>query len=236
MELQAFKEELKFKLTGGLLDIELDDAALTQLITYSLREISRYIDETTLLTTQFCKAIDLSKYNVNTVTAIYRTDSFNNYLDTNSGFIDPMWLQQWQFASTAGGLMQFSNFASNFTAYNTILQIRNTITTDLSFYFDKSKNMLYINTVDNTPQCITIEFIPIYTSVSQIQTEYWIDLTMRLAVAYGKIALGRIRSKYTQTNALYQLDGNILLEEGNTELNNIREHLQANEQLIYPMD
>ena len=41
MELQAFKEELKFKLTGGLLDIELDDAALTQLITYSLREISR---------------------------------------------------------------------------------------------------------------------------------------------------------------------------------------------------
>lgn len=52
---------------------------------------------------------------------------------------------------------------------------------------------------------------------------------MRLAVAYGKIALGRIRSKYTQINALYQLDGNILLEEGNTELNNIREHLQANE-------
>lgn len=57
-----------------------------------------------------------------------------------------------------------------------------------------------------------------------------------MSVAYGKIALGRIRTKFTQSNALWALDGDKLLEEGNTELNALREELKDNMNLYTPID
>jgi hypothetical protein len=57
-----------------------------------------------------------------------------------------------------------------------------------------------------------------------------------MAVALGKIALGRIRTRYTQSNALWQQDGQLMLEEGNSEYNDLRERLQASTQLCYPID
>lgn len=93
-------------------------------------------------------------------------------------------------------MQYFDTFASNYGAWNTMLQIRNTMSTDLAYYFDKSKNLLYINVVDGIPTNISIEYVPIYKSVSDIQTDYWIDLCMRLCVALGKVALGRIRTRY----------------------------------------
>lgn len=57
-----------------------------------------------------------------------------------------------------------------------------------------------------------------------------------MSVAYGKIALGRIRTKFTQSNALWTLDGDKLLEEGNTELNALREELRDNMNLYTPID
>lgn len=77
MELQAFKEELKLKLSGGLLHLELDEAAISSLINASLREIQRYTDETILITIPYSKCIDLSSYNVNSVAAVYRTNCNN---------------------------------------------------------------------------------------------------------------------------------------------------------------
>lgn len=236
MELQAFKNELKFKLTGGLLNLELDDTALTTLISSALREIQRYIDESYIITVPFQRCIDLSKYNVNSVSAIYRTNTANMGLNNTQGYVDPMWLQQWQLMGGAGEIQYLSNFQSNYGAWNTLLQIRNTISTDLSYYFDKSKNLLYINTIDNIPQCITIEFIPIYNSVADIKTDYWIDLTMRLAVALGKVALGHIRTRFTQSNALWTQNGDSILQEGKDELQAVRQHLEENSQLTYPMD
>ncbi len=62
------------------------------------------------------------------------------------------------------------------------------------------------------------------------------DILLRLALAYTKITLGRIRTRYTQSNALWNQDGETMLTEGNTELTALRERLQVQTNLSYPLD
>ena len=57
-----------------------------------------------------------------------------------------------------------------------------------------------------------------------------------MATAYTKIVLGRIRTRFTQSSALWTQDGEKLLEEGNTELKELREVLRANDNLIIGID
>lgn len=104
-----------------------------------------------------------------------------------------------------------------------MLQTRNTMSTDLQFRFDKHTNYLYINVLDN-PEKITIEYIPVYKDVSEVKSDYWIDMIMNLSIALAKVTIGRIRSKYTSSNMPWTLDTSIL-EEGQTELTALREKL-----------
>ena len=46
MDKQAYINEVKLKLTGGVLDIEIDDATIGTLIDSAFREVQRYIDTT----------------------------------------------------------------------------------------------------------------------------------------------------------------------------------------------
>lgn len=147
-----------------------------------------------------------------------------------------MMVAQWQLLSGTGNLYNYQNYALDYASWNTILQIRNTSSTDLAFWYDKSANNLYINVSTNAPAYVTIEYVPRYDSVEEVTSDYWIDVIMKMATALTKIALGRIRSRYTQTNSLWTQDGAQLLEEGNSELADIRQHLLDNTQLIYPID
>ena len=86
------------------------------------------------------------------------------------------------------------------------------------------------------PTKITIMYVPRYDSVEEINSDFWIDTLCRLAVANAKVIVGRIRTKYTQTNALWQLDGQSILAEGQQELTDLRNYLQTNTQLLYVVD
>ena len=108
------------------------------------------------------------------------------------------------------------------------------MSTDLQFRFDKHTNFLYVNVLDN-PDQLTIEYIPVYRDVSEVKSDYWIDMIMNLSIALSKVAIGRIRSKYTQSNAPWALDTSIL-EEGQTELTDLRERLKSENQLVYGID
>nr|DAH43786.1 MAG TPA: hypothetical protein [Caudoviricetes sp.] len=59
-----------------------------------------------------------------------------------------------------------TKWTENLAAFNTSLQIRNTLSTDLIFRYDKHTNWLYINCGYDKPKLITIEFVPKYTDVS----------------------------------------------------------------------
>ena len=83
---------------------------------------------------------------------------------------------------------------------------------------------------------ITIEYIPVFKNISEITSDYWIDIIVRLATALAKVALGRIRTRYVQSNALWTQDGDQMAAEGNQELADLRLKLETNAQLVYPLD
>ena len=233
----AIQKEVKLKLTGDVVDIELSDATLTALVNSAMRELQRYIDTTRLITVPYNSCIDLKEYNINSVVRIYRVEGYMNTESTQSGaFADPMYASQWQLLHGMGNIDRLTDYAYNYAAWNTLLQIRNTTSTDLAFRYDKSSNLLYINISSNYPKDITIEYVPRYNDVSEITSDFWIDMLIRLAAALTKVTVGRVRSKFTQSNALWTLDGPTLLEEGNAELTALREELKASTQLCYPVD
>ena len=236
MQMQAYVDEVKLRLTGGVLQLEIDDATIMKIINSAFREVQRYIDTSVLETIPFSSCIDLSPRKVTAVTRIYRSEGFTTESSEQSSMQDPMLVQQWQLLSGNGNVLSMSDYALNYAAWSTSLQIRNTLSTDLAFRYDAASNKLYITTSSGTPTYITIEYIPRYESVDQIFSDYWIDILTRLSVALTKVTLGRIRSRYTQSGALWTQDGEQLLSEGNEELNAIREHLVTNTQLVYPID
>lgn len=244
MNMSAYREELRLKLTGGVLDLELSDSTLDSILNSALREIRRYIDSTKLLTIPYKSCINLSEITddegkpikVSSVSRIYRTDGFASSSENSLTPTDPMLASQWQMVSGTGNMAEFQNYAYNYMAYNTLLQVRNTTTTDLSFMYNKEQNMLYVNVATNAPQLITIEYVCRYDNIEDIKSDYWIDILMRMSVALAKIAVGRIRSRFTQSNALWQQDGQQLLDEGNSELSELRQHLVDNATLLYPID
>jgi hypothetical protein len=137
--------------------------------------------------------------------------------------------------SGSGAMYGMQDFVYDYGAWNTLLQIRNTTSTDLEFIYNKDREELYINIAQDIPKRITIAYVPRYDNVEEITSDYWIDILVRLSVAIAKVTLGRIRTRYTQSNALWANDIGIL-EEGLTELKELREHLVNNSQLVYPVD
>ena len=246
MDITYYRDNIKLQLTGDLLDLELEDSTIDKIINMSLVEIQRYICSTELATIPYTRCIDLNgmkdqfgnEVKISSVSRIFRTAGYtsSDVQDSTSGMVDPMYASQWQILSATGNLYNFQDYALNFASWNTLLQIRNTLSTDLAFRFDKAANKLYINTSSNPPSHITVEYVRRYDSVEEITSDYWIDILLQLSLAIAKVTVGRIRSRYTQSSALWTQDGETLLNEGNAELQAIREHLKANTQLVYGID
>lgn len=230
---------IKLELTGNVLELEIEDATIGKIIDAALKEIQRYIDQPTLVTVPFSSCIDLSGFNHSAIVNIYRVEGFTG--DTTIGMsdgsaVDPMYAQMWMAFSNGGTTYNLQNYIYNYLSYNTLLQMRNTCSTDLDWREDKSQDKLYINANYDRPKAITIEYIPVYTDVSQITSDYWINILKRLSLAMTKRIVGRIRTRFTQSNALWTQDGETLLSEANTELTELRQKLSENTLLFIPKD
>lgn len=244
MHIDDFRDEIKLKLTGDILESELDDDTLNKIIKSALRELQRYINHTRLITIPYKECIDLSnsedtnneQLDVSSVVMVYRTEDLAGTTTGDGSTSDPMQVAQWQLLSGMGNIMYFQDAVYNYGAWTTLQQLRNTTSTDLAFRFDKDSSKLYINVSNGTPGHITIEYIPVIHDVEEIKSDYWVDVLMRLSIALTKVTVGRIRTRYTQSNALWQGDGDTILAEGKEELNNLREMLLQNSEMCYPVD
>lgn len=238
MQMSAYTDEIKLALTGGVLDLELDDAALQKIVNSALREIQRYICSTKIITLPYQRCIDLKPYNPNSVTNVYRAraDASTSNSEYDYSGVDPVQVGLWQLTSNTGNMYNFTDYVSRFASWSTMQQIGNTLSTDLAYYYEDDTKQLYINTSLDQGSAVTIEYVPRFDSVDQIKSDYWIDVLMRMSKAIAKITVGRIRSKYTQTNALWQNDGSNILAEGTAELEELRTQLKHDSQLIFPID
>ena len=231
-------EEVKLELTGGVLDLEIEDVTIELVIKKALRELQRYWDETSFLTIPYESCIDLEKYQLDScsIVKVYRTTGMGTTSDVESSVtMDPLYAQQFMVFSNAGTMFNIQDYVMNYAAWTTLNQTRNTVSTDMAFREDKHNKKLYINNY-SAPKAVTIEFIPKLNSVEDIQSDYWQDILVRLSVALTKITLGRIRTRFTQSNALWAQDGEKLLEEGNTSYKELQEILRTNANLAYSID
>ena len=235
---QDYIEYIKLQVTGGLLELEIGDDVIGKFVDSALVELRRYIDETKLITAPFAKCIDLKDFDHSAIVGVYRTEGFtgDTNISSNDSTIDPMYAQQWMAFSSGGVTYSLNSYVMNYLAYNTLLQMRNTTGTDLNFKEDKNACKLYITCNYDLPSAITIEYIPVFRTVEEITSDYWIDILKRLSLGMVKVALGRIRTRFTQSNALWTQDGETMLQEGNEELKELRETLRVNSTYIFPKD
>lgn len=233
MTMQEYIDEIKLSVTGGVLELEVTDETLAAVVKSAMRELQRYVCSTKLITVPYQHSLDLSEYKVNSVARVYRAEGGTTQ---NAMTTDPVQVGLFQLTSSLGNMYNLRDYSYRYGAYSTLQQISNTLSTDLAFYYDDAVNKLYINTRVPEGSPITIEYIPRYTDVEEITSDFWIDVLMRLSKALTKITLGRIRGRYVQNNALWSSDAQSMLEDGRTELAELRTYLQANTQLIYGID
>lgn len=236
MNINDVIDEVKLELTGDVLETELEDVTLQRTVNKVLRELTRYWDETKLVTVPYSPCIDLEGFNESSIVGVYRANPAGSVSGTASAAtLDPAFAQQWMLFSNGGTMYNLNEYVLNYAAWNTLLQIKNTMSTDLSFKEDHHNKKLYINQYNSVPDLITIEYIPEIITVEDIKSTYWQDYLIRMCVAMTKVIIGRIRTRFGQSNALWAQDGEKLLEEGNTELNAIRETLRTNANIVYPI-
>ena len=63
-------EEIKLELTGGVLELEIEDVQIELAIKKALRELQRYWDETSFVTVPFESCIDLEKYQLDSCSIV----------------------------------------------------------------------------------------------------------------------------------------------------------------------
>lgn len=238
MKLDDVLSEIKLELTGHVLEMEINDETLVSVVKKALRELERFWDETTMLTIPYSSCIDLDgeffEEKVSSIVKVYRTEGSGE----SSGISvmnDPIQMAQFAIFSNGGTMYNLNDYIMNYTSWMTLNKIQNTMSTDLAFKEDRHNKKLYINN-HNAPRMITIEYIPKLTSVEDIQSDYWIDILIKYCVALTKVVLGRIRTRFSQTNALWTQDGDKILEEGNTELKELREILRVNSNMNFLID
>ena len=240
MKLEDVLDEIKLELTGYILEMEITDETLVSVVKKALRELERFFDESTMITVPYASCIDLNgnffKEQVSSIVKVYRTEGFGDSDGSLSVMNDPIQMAQFAIFSNGGTMYNLEDYVMNYAAWMTMSQIRNTMSTDLAFKEDRHNNKLYINKAGSVPRMITIEYIPKLKTVEDIQSDYWIDILIKYCVALTKIMLGRIRTRFSQSNALWAQDGDKILEEGTTELKELREILRLNSNLIFLID
>ena len=240
MNLQYYVDSIKDQITVfGLLESELSDDSWSKVVEAAMQELLRYYDQTGLITVPAASCIDLKsieeKYNIkiSSISNVYRTEALLGTGYSGDVSMDPAWIGFWQ--TGLGNRLQ--NWTYNYINYSSLQRIRNTtVGTDLDFREDKYYNKLYINFANGMPSSVTLEFVPRIQTVEDIVGDYWVDILKRLSLAYAKIAVGRARTRFVQAGALWTDDGATILQEGTTELQALRERLQANANFMYPVD
>ena len=94
MDMKSYIDEIKLKLGGDVLDLELDDTTLEKVVNAAFREIQRYIDSTRLATLPYKPCIDLSEFPVSSVVRVFRAQGFNSSNDNSSLMNDPVYMAQ----------------------------------------------------------------------------------------------------------------------------------------------
>lgn len=222
MKMDEYVDSILTSLGHPIVKIEIQEW-IPDLVNRAFKEIRRVITDNKLMTVPYAKHIDLSDKKVSAVTRVLRGDNIGSIIDT----IDPMY----SLISTGSSV---SLNVDGYVNYALTQRIKNTVSTDLDFIFEDHN--LYVTANYPYPQAITLMYIPTYDTVEEVTEDHWCQLILRLALAYCKEMLGRVRGKYKLNSANYELDADQLLSEAAQEISDIRTYIDDNSDIILPLD
>ena len=193
----------------------------------AFRELKRYMKTPVDKTVPYSTRLDLVKLGIQTVKVLYVQAAYPR-IGLTLGTIDSGNVFQVAAAvNTYSAIGQTSSLNIDpIMTEMAMAQVRNTLSTDFQWKYDVSNQVIYCAHRDPRPTQVTIRYVPDYKDVSEIKSDTWLDYLIRMSEANMKKSLGRSRSKYTVEGSNVSLDGEILLQEANAELEKIREELE----------
>jgi hypothetical protein len=119
MKMLDIIDEIKLELTGGILELEIEDVSIEKIVKKALRELQRYWDESSFVTIPYEPCIDLKKYQLDScsIVKVYRITGMGNSSDaSNSLTMDPLYAQQFMIFSNAGTMFNLQDYVMNYAA------------------------------------------------------------------------------------------------------------------------
>ena len=228
MNMKSCIKEVKLKLGGsGIVynELELGRSQLTQIIEYSLRELTSSIDVPAMVTLPYQDIIDLKPYKIDSVMWITRAEPRTGSI-IGGGVTDPFYASS--ISTKPGSNLAGPNYSAVLrTQLNFLMtsMAQNTVQSDLAYQTDYYNKKIMITYSGVRPNEVTIFYRPILENIEDLPSNYWYDYVVRLAVAHSKIIIGNIRGKFTVNSSPIQVNNNIL-EEGKAELDTLRSELK----------
>ena len=227
MTMQEYVQEVSFRL-GIPSNENVEDLQPEQAIQIAFRELKRYMKTPVDKTVPFQKRLDLVKLGIKTKKILNVQPAQPRIGLTMSSIDSGNVFQVAAAVNTYSAIGQTSSLNIDpIMTEMAMAQVRNTLATDFQWRYDVDNQVIYCAHREPMPTQVTITYMPDYKDVSEIQNDTWIDYLLRLAEAHMKKALGRSRSKYKVEGSNVSNDGEILLQEANTELEAIRTELEA---------
>lgn len=213
-----------------------EELQVERAVNLAFREAKRYIRTPALKTVPFAKRIDLVKAGIFT-TVVRGVYPANPKVGLNLANVESGNVFQLAAAVNAGAMLN-STTANLDPIINQLAmaQASNVLSTDWNWRYDLDNQVVYITCKAPVTNSVTIDYVPDYKDVSEITNKSWLDIIIRLSEAYMKKALGRSRSKYTIEGSNVTLDGEILLNEANSELEAIRTEMQNKSNRLIVLD
>ena len=225
MKMSEIVQQVSFDL-GLPSNNNVEQQQVEQAVLIAFRELKRYIKNPVDKTVPYSTRLDLVKLGSDTV-QVLAVKPARPRIGLTLGTIDSGNVFQVAAAvNTYSAIGQTSSLNIDpIMTEMAMAQVRNTLATDFQWRYDQDNQVVYCAHRDPRPAACTIRYVPNYHDVSEIKSNVWIDYLIRLSEAHMKKSLGRSRSKYKVEGSNVSLDGEILLDEANAELEKIREEL-----------
>lgn len=204
-----------------------EDLQVEQAVLIAFRELKRYMKTPVDKTVPYSPRLDLVALGIDTVNVLYVQAAKPRIGLTLSSIDSGNVFQVAAAVNTYNSIGQTSSLNIDpIMSEIAMAQVRNTLGTDFQWHYDPNNQVIYCAHRDPRPSQVTIRYVPNFKDVSEIKSPIWVDYLVRLSEAYMKLALGRSRSKYTVEGSNVSLDGDVLLQEANSNLETIRAELE----------
>ncbi len=226
MTMEEIVQQVSFML-GIPANENTEDLQVEQAVLIAFRELKRYMKTPVDKTVPYSPRLDLVALGIDTVNVLYVQAAKPRIGLTLSSIDSGNVFQVAAAVNTYNSIGQTSSLNIDpIMSEIAMAQVRNTLGTDFQWHYDPNNQVIYCAHRDPRPSQVTVRYVPNFKDVSEIQSPIWVDYLVRLSEAYMKLALGRSRSKYTVEGSNVSLDGDVLLQEANSNLETIRAELE----------